>query len=204
MDDHDPTPETGTDFTPVPRKTKRHDGWTATRQRAFIAALCETGSVGAAARRVGKSAESAYHLRRQSGAESFVAAWDAAIEHRIGILRDSLIDRAIYGVEVPVMSGGKQIGTRQVYNDRIATFILRSYDGLMSGGASGPPLAQRRAIAEAVAAARLEWDAEQERKFEEGAARTRIHMDQVRANFEAALARGKNVLEWADEFKLGD
>ena len=32
------------DFTPVPRKTKRSDGWTAERQRAFIAALSATGS----------------------------------------------------------------------------------------------------------------------------------------------------------------
>jgi hypothetical protein len=31
-------------FTPVPRKY-RHDGWTAERQRAFIAGLAETGSV---------------------------------------------------------------------------------------------------------------------------------------------------------------
>ena len=26
-------------FTPVPRKTSRHDGWTVERQRAFIEAL---------------------------------------------------------------------------------------------------------------------------------------------------------------------
>jgi hypothetical protein len=32
------------DFAPVPRKY-RFDGWTAERQRAFIAALAETGSV---------------------------------------------------------------------------------------------------------------------------------------------------------------
>ena len=36
------------DFTPVPRKY-RHDGWTTERQRAFIAALADTGSVSRAA-----------------------------------------------------------------------------------------------------------------------------------------------------------
>ncbi len=32
------------EFDPVPRKTKRSDGWTPDRQRAFIAALSATGS----------------------------------------------------------------------------------------------------------------------------------------------------------------
>ena len=39
------------DITPVPRKY-RHDGSTADRQRASIAALAETGSVNAAAHRI--------------------------------------------------------------------------------------------------------------------------------------------------------
>ena len=39
-----PLPE----FEPVPRKF-RHDGWTPERQRAFIAALADTGSVSRAA-----------------------------------------------------------------------------------------------------------------------------------------------------------
>ena len=30
-------------FTPVPRKTRRHDGWTAERQVRFIAALAKAG-----------------------------------------------------------------------------------------------------------------------------------------------------------------
>ena len=37
-------------FEPVPRKTRRHDGWTPERQKAFIAALADTGSVKRAAR----------------------------------------------------------------------------------------------------------------------------------------------------------
>lgn len=36
-------------FAPVPRQCQRHDGWTAERQRRFIAALADTGSVRAAA-----------------------------------------------------------------------------------------------------------------------------------------------------------
>lgn len=42
--DRPPLPE----FTPVPRKP-RHDGWTPERQKAFIEALADTGSVSRAA-----------------------------------------------------------------------------------------------------------------------------------------------------------
>ena len=64
-------------FTPVPLRT-RADGWTPRRQALFVGWLAETGSVTAAAARVGCSRESAYRLRRKRGAESFAAAWDAA------------------------------------------------------------------------------------------------------------------------------
>ncbi|MEL7320310.1 MAG: hypothetical protein AAFN04_16930, partial [Pseudomonadota bacterium] len=59
------------DFTPVLRQTNRHDGWTEERQRAFIEALADTGSVHAACRAVDMSQGGAYYLRRQPGAESF-------------------------------------------------------------------------------------------------------------------------------------
>ena len=66
-------------FEPVPRKY-RHDGWTPERQRAFIGALADTGSVSRAARYVNMSPEGAYYLRRRPGAESFPRAWEAALD----------------------------------------------------------------------------------------------------------------------------
>lgn len=65
-------------FEPVPRKF-RHDGWTPDRQRAFIAALADTGNVMRACERVGMTTVGVYYLRRQPGAESFAAAWRAAL-----------------------------------------------------------------------------------------------------------------------------
>jgi hypothetical protein len=65
-------------FLPVPLRA-RHDGWTPERQAAFLVALAGTGSVLAAARKVGMSRESAYQLRKHSGAASFAAAWDALL-----------------------------------------------------------------------------------------------------------------------------
>ena len=59
-----------TSFTPVPRRY-RHDGWTPERQKAFIAALADTGCVTRAARMVNIAQTNAYELRRAPGAESF-------------------------------------------------------------------------------------------------------------------------------------
>lgn len=65
-------------FYPAPLRG-RHDGWTAERQADFLGYLGETGSVSIACARVGMSRNSAYKLRRKPHAESFAAAWDAAL-----------------------------------------------------------------------------------------------------------------------------
>jgi NAD-dependent oxidoreductase involved in siderophore biosynthesis len=65
----------------VPCRARR-DGWTAERQRTFIAALARTGRVGRSALEAGMSRESAYRLRRRKGAESFAAAWDEILAAR--------------------------------------------------------------------------------------------------------------------------
>ena len=65
-------------FYPVPVRTRR-DGWTLERQADFLGLLAETGSVIGACEAVGMSRKSAYRLRALPGAESFAAAWDAAL-----------------------------------------------------------------------------------------------------------------------------
>jgi len=115
-----------TDFTPVPRQCERHDGWTPERQRLFIEALADYGSVRAACDSVGLTTVGAYRLRRQPGAESFASAWEAALAHGMFRLRDALMDRALNGVEVPVYSYGKLIGTRTSYDNRLGMFMLRN------------------------------------------------------------------------------
>jgi hypothetical protein len=116
-------------FNPVPRQTNRHDGWTAERQRNFVEALADTGSVAAAARAVGKTPESAYQLRRHPEAGEFRAAWEAALACGVQRLEDIAMDRALHGVESPVYSYGKLIGTRRVYNDALLMFLLRNRAG---------------------------------------------------------------------------
>lgn len=114
------------DFTPVSRKY-RFDGWTDERQRAFIAALADTGSVRAACKRINMASVGAYQLRRAPGAESFAEAWEAALAHGVQNLADIAFERAREGVPVPIFYKGEQCGEKRWYNDRLIMFILRHY-----------------------------------------------------------------------------
>src|SRR5690606_21166321 len=65
-------------FYPVPLRSRR-DGWSAEVQARVLARLAVAGSVAGAAERGGLGRDGAYRLRRRPGAESFAAAWDAAL-----------------------------------------------------------------------------------------------------------------------------
>jgi len=121
------------DFPPVPRKCNRHDGWTPARQKAFIVALADTGSVRRAAAMVNMSQANAYALRRAAGAEGFRRAWDAALDFGLARLKDLAFERAIEGDLVPVFVGGKLMGFRRKHNDALLIFCLRHYGRDASG-----------------------------------------------------------------------
>lgn len=100
-------------FVPVPVRA-RADGWTPARQADFLGALAETGSVLAAARRVGMARETAYRLRARAGAESFTAAWDAVLGRepapRRKVTRAERMRRALGGLLKPVFYQGRHVG----------------------------------------------------------------------------------------------
>ena len=120
------------DFTPVPRKY-RHDGWTPERQKAFISALADTGSVRRAAAMVNMAQTNCYTLRRAPGAESFRRAWEAALDFGVARLKDIAFERAIDGYLVPVFVAGKLMWFRRRHNDALLMFCLRHY-GQDAGG----------------------------------------------------------------------
>jgi hypothetical protein len=121
-----PLPDGLLDFTPVPRRY-RHNGWTPERQRAFIGWLAVTGCVERAARMVNIAQTNCYELRRAPGAEGFRRSWDAALDFAVPKLKDIAFQRAIEGELVPVFSGGKLMGFRRKYNDKLLMFCLRHY-----------------------------------------------------------------------------
>ena len=67
------------DFPPVIRRCKRHDGWTAENQYAFIVGLAETGSTDKAAVALGRTSSGAWKVRKSAGGEGFDCAWDIAL-----------------------------------------------------------------------------------------------------------------------------
>lgn len=85
------------------------------------------GVVSAAARSVGMSAKSAYALRKRAGENSaFASIWDEAAAQGRDHAVDLAIERAIEGEAIPVFYGGRQIGERRRYNDRLIIAALRA------------------------------------------------------------------------------
>ena len=121
---HDPA---AYDWVPVLKK-RRKDGWSPDRQRAFIEALADSGSVVTAAQCVGMSESSAYRLRRAPGAEAFDRAWSAAIDAASKKLLDAAFERALVGTDEPVFDReGRRIGRRLRQSDRLLMFLIRAY-----------------------------------------------------------------------------
>jgi hypothetical protein len=116
-------------YTWVPvRRTPRNDGWSHQRQRDFIEALADCGSVTEAAQRIGMSVSGAYRLRRSPGGEAFAAAWDAAVHQAALHLVDIAFDRAIHGSSEPVFDrDGRCVGRRMRQNDRLLMFLMRAH-----------------------------------------------------------------------------
>jgi hypothetical protein len=100
-------------FYPVPVRARR-DGWTAQRQADFLGMLAETGSVMGACEAVGMSRKSAYALRARRDAESFAAAWDAALGMPLRKVTVTDIDyRAYHGLVRPMLFRGRYRGSWQ-------------------------------------------------------------------------------------------
>jgi len=61
---------------PDPHPAPRRGHWTPSRQRIFLAALLESGSVARAAQAAGMSRSSAHRLRARLAGTPFDRAWD--------------------------------------------------------------------------------------------------------------------------------
>lgn len=109
----------------LPARRPRHDGWTVERQTAFLKALANCGCVTHAARSVGLSRESAYHLYNRPGAAAFRRGWEAALDCSLRLVEDEAWSRAINGVARPVFYQGEQIGEYRHFDEKLTMFLLR-------------------------------------------------------------------------------
>ena len=113
-----PPPEDKT--TPKPRR----DGWSLSKQTAFLRALSATHSVTDAARSVQMTRQSAYRLRSKLKGQPFDLAWEVAFHHSYDVLAHAALDRALNGVERPVFFQGEQIGSYRRFDERLTVALL--------------------------------------------------------------------------------
>lgn len=138
------------DFEPA-RLRPRHDGWTAERQRVFIATLAETGCISDACAVAGISPRSAYRLRGHPQAAGFVEAWDRALAVATGRLASIAFDRAIKGSTREYWKNGEMVAEVRAPSDKILMFLLSKLDTRRFGAFAGlnvagaDPLAVTRA-----------------------------------------------------------
>jgi hypothetical protein len=121
-----PNPETATplaDYTPAQLRA-RHDGWTADRQRTFLAALAETGCISEAAHVAQIAPRSAYRLRNHPQGRNFARAWDQALQLAAARLMTTAYDRAIKGSVREVWKDGECVGEIRQPSDRLLVFLL--------------------------------------------------------------------------------
>jgi hypothetical protein len=119
-------------FRPVPLHA-RHDGWSVDRQARFLGNLAETGSVSAACVRVGMSRNSAYKLRDKRDAESFAAAWDAALG--LPLRKVTIADLqflAYHGLVHSRFRGGRYLGWAQKPDNSALLRLLARFDRLVA------------------------------------------------------------------------
>jgi hypothetical protein len=115
------------EFEPVPRKNVMTRGWTVAKQRGFIAALRESGSVRLATEAVGMSYEGVYKLRHAPGAAEFARAWDRAVGIGARRVRDVFIDQNIHGIPERVVIGKDVVVERRRFNHRSMIWVLQHH-----------------------------------------------------------------------------
>lgn len=113
------------DYRPVRLKRTRSDGWTAERQRKFLIALAETGSISEACGGAGVSSRSAYRLRQRADAKSFAEAWDRALRLATIRLTTVAFERALKGTVRELWKDDHLIGTTRTPSDRMLMFLLQ-------------------------------------------------------------------------------
>ncbi len=107
---------------------RRHDGWTAERQRIFLNTLANTGRITEAAEMADITPRSAYRLRNHPQGTAFARAWDAAMMCASGRLLGVAMERAISGTPQVVWREGRIAAETTRPSDRMLMFLLRHLD----------------------------------------------------------------------------
>lgn len=115
----------------------RHDGWTEARRVLFLATLTATGDVRESCRAAGLTHQSAYRARRAW--PDFAERWDMALARRMPILEQIAFDRAVRGIEEPVVGGREVVTVKRRYSDALLRFLIERDDKRHEGAAKRKP-----------------------------------------------------------------
>jgi hypothetical protein len=119
-----PEPSFVDDLEPVPVRP-RWRGWSAERQRAFLIALAETGSISMACNQVAMTSRSAYRLRQRPDAAAFARAWDDALRIATTRLTTLAYERAVRGTLTETFDErGVLVSQRRAPSDKLLMFLL--------------------------------------------------------------------------------
>lgn len=110
-----------------PKVQLRQGGWTAAKQKAFLAALAATCNVAASVRTVKMSDTGVYKLRKRSAA--FRAAWAEALSEGYARLELMLLERAMNGTVKTVTRAGGGVDKTHEYPNALALALLRMHKG---------------------------------------------------------------------------
>ncbi|VXC97574.1 hypothetical protein [Sphingomonas sp. 8AM] len=109
-------------------QSRRHDGWSATNQRAFLEAIAEGHGVDAACACVGLSATSAYAFRRTAKGAAFALGWRAASLVAREVVAETLMVRALDGQTDTYTRADGSVVTRHRHDNRLAMSLLARLD----------------------------------------------------------------------------
>lgn len=144
----------------------RHDGFTAAKRRKFLKTVAKTGCIRDGCRTVRISTTTVSRWREKD--ERFAGLLKAALARAAESIELLAWERAVTGIEEPVWSYGKKVGTRVKRSDSIFRLLMIGSDpakyGRMGrpGAEKAPPPTPRMSRARA-----LEVRAELERKLSE-------------------------------------
>ena len=118
-------------FCPVPLR-QVPGAFSPQLQAHFLGYLAQTGSVSQACARVGMSRNSAYRLRKKPGAESFCAAWDAALgKPKPRVTPPDLEYLAYHGYIRLRFRAGRYLGAWQKPDASALLTLLKRYDRVL-------------------------------------------------------------------------
>jgi hypothetical protein len=100
----------------------RHDGFTGPKRRRFLRTLAKTGCIADAARVAGISTTTADRWRAKE--PRFARACENAIDMASSHIETLAWERAVTGIEEPVIHYGKLVGTRIRRSDAIFRMLL--------------------------------------------------------------------------------